>query len=435
MKKSLKVVLVLTLALVLVFSLAACGQKAASLEKLDQSEMTFEKLGEQQILTAKLSEGVLEKDIVWASEDEAVVKVGGGNERCVVTAMGQGQTNVTAKLGDKTVTCKVTVAEVGVSLSVKESVMSIDLNGTANIEATVTTATVYQSKTVSYASSDATVATVDATGKVTAKKAGAAIITVTTDEGFMSPSGAGGMGGDAYTRATAKVYVVVGQEKAMLQKLAGKYSDAGIYWVGSADNATATLKDGKYTLKKDAQYGYVKSWVDLTIKADGSFSCVANGVMRSQYHAVLNSELAEKQAGVADDAVVGYFTAQPFNRATQVVGDLPAGAKLIDEKGNDLAPIDGMKVVAMQGTAMGFKHVGAVAVIKDASNEYDIFLVGVGNSPLKVGHFKDAADLDKDVSTYLTYDQFGKTVGNGNFGMSVSAKMNRKLTIKTPLAA
>ena len=72
------------------------------------------------------------------------------------------------------------IAVTGVTLD--KTTLSLQEGATGNLVATVTPSTATD-KTVTFASSDAAIATVDNTGKVTAVKPGAADITVTTKDG------------------------------------------------------------------------------------------------------------------------------------------------------------------------------------------------------------------------------------------------------------
>ena len=72
------------------------------------------------------------------------------------------------------------IAVTGVTLD--KTTLSLEEGATGNLVATVAPSTATD-KTVTFASSDAAIATVDNTGKVTAVKPGAADITVTTKDG------------------------------------------------------------------------------------------------------------------------------------------------------------------------------------------------------------------------------------------------------------
>ena len=125
--------------------------------------------------------------VTWKSSDSSVANV--GNDGMVnALAAGSATITVTTKDGEKTATCTVTVTEnetgttavTGVAVNPTE--LSLKVGNTGDIVATVTPENATD-KTVTWASSDIAVATVDTAGKVTAVKEGTATITVTTKDG------------------------------------------------------------------------------------------------------------------------------------------------------------------------------------------------------------------------------------------------------------
>ena len=94
-----------------------------------------------------------------------------------VTAGKAGTATITAKAGDQSVTCEVTVTAIPVtSISLDQTSLTMKSGDTVVLTATVGPANATD-KTVSWSSSDGSVASVDANGKVTAGKAGTATIT------------------------------------------------------------------------------------------------------------------------------------------------------------------------------------------------------------------------------------------------------------------
>lgn len=113
-----------------------------------------------------------DKNIIWSSSNLSVATVKDG----VVTAVGAGTAIITAKAGDKTATCEITVKPVpvdGITLSQPSASMVVGDNLTLKAEVTPDYAT---DKTVTWETSDANVATVK-NGVVTAVGAGAVVIT------------------------------------------------------------------------------------------------------------------------------------------------------------------------------------------------------------------------------------------------------------------
>ena len=126
------------------------------------------------------------KEITWTSSDEQVVTVKDGN----VTAVSDGTAIITATTSNgKTKTCNVTVTSTEIKDLIAAEEITLDKTEgeleegqTLQLTATITPeeATI---KECNWSSSDETIATVNANGLVTAKKAGTATITVTTKDG------------------------------------------------------------------------------------------------------------------------------------------------------------------------------------------------------------------------------------------------------------
>ncbi len=150
--------------------------KVIAVEKvtLDKTTATLT-VGDTATLKATVTpDNATDKTVTWTSSDETVATVKDG----VVTAVKAGTATITAKAGEKTATCTVTVKDKTVAVenvTLDKTSAELTVGDTTTIKATVTpdNATV---KTVTWTSSDETVATVK-DGVVTAVKAGTATIT------------------------------------------------------------------------------------------------------------------------------------------------------------------------------------------------------------------------------------------------------------------
>ncbi len=153
---------------------------------LDKTTATVEE-GATVTLTATVTPGnATDKTVTWSTSNEAIATVSGG----VVTGVKAGEVTITAKAGDKSATCTVTVTAAatepevvpvtGVTLS--QTAVTLDIDQSITLTATVAPENA-TNKAVRWASDKTDVATVDANGKVTAVAAGTANITVTTADG------------------------------------------------------------------------------------------------------------------------------------------------------------------------------------------------------------------------------------------------------------
>ena len=155
--------------------------KQAGVPIVDVTSVTLDKTtlalveGEEATLTATVApDNATDKTVTWSTSDASIATVADGK----VTAVKGGQATITAKAGDKSATCTVTVtkAEVPVKdITVEPTSLEMVEGDEATITATVTPADA-TNPTVSWSSSDESVATVDG-GKVTAVKEGTATIT------------------------------------------------------------------------------------------------------------------------------------------------------------------------------------------------------------------------------------------------------------------
>ena len=141
---------------------------------LDRTTLTMTE-GDTQTLTATVKpDDATDKTVTWTSSNTSVATVDGGK----VTAVAPGTATITAKAGDKTTTCAVTVEKKVVpvtSLTLDRTTLTMTEGDTQTLTATVKPDDATD-KTVTWTSSNTSVATVDG-GKVTAVAPGTATIT------------------------------------------------------------------------------------------------------------------------------------------------------------------------------------------------------------------------------------------------------------------
>lgn len=142
-------------------------------------------VGDTQTLTAIVTpSNATDKSVTWSSSNTSVATVSSSG---VVTAKAAGSATITVTTNDggKKATCSVTVqaqavAVTGVSLN--KTSLSMAVGETQTLTATVTPSNATD-KSVTWTSSNTSVATVSSSGVVTAKKSGTAVITVKTNDG------------------------------------------------------------------------------------------------------------------------------------------------------------------------------------------------------------------------------------------------------------
>ena len=124
------------------------------------------------------------KKVTWSSDKPEVADVD-DNGNVEAKAVGEAVITVTTQDGGFTATCKVTVVGKVIpvtSVSLDKTTLTLTEGGSATLTATVKPDDA-SNKQVTWESDKVAVATVDENGKVTAVKAGTAVITVTTKDG------------------------------------------------------------------------------------------------------------------------------------------------------------------------------------------------------------------------------------------------------------
>ena len=189
-------------------------------------------VGDSETLTATITpENATNQKVTWKSSDTAIVTVDAAGKVTGVKA-GEATITVTTEDGGKTATCKVTVSDKEVKVTgvkLNKTATSLLVGGNETLVATILPENATNKK-VTWKSSNAAVATVDATGKVTAVKAGEATITVTTDDGAKT--------------AACKVTVTMPVSGVTLNKTALTLN------IGANETLTATVAPADATNKK-----------------------------------------------------------------------------------------------------------------------------------------------------------------------------------------
>ena len=211
---------------------------------LDKTTLSLS-VGESAQLTATVSPAdATDRNVIWTSSDESVAKVSDGK----VTAVKSGKATITAKCGDKTAVCAVTVTVPTGSVTLDKTTLSLAVGESAQLTATVSPADATD-RNVTWISSDESVASVNS-GIVTALKEGTATITAS----------AGGKSAVCAVTVTVPV-ASISLDKAALSLEVGESAqltatvspadatDRNVIWT-SSDESVAKVSDGKVTAVK-----------------------------------------------------------------------------------------------------------------------------------------------------------------------------------------
>lgn len=158
--------------LALTLGLTACVESKASVT-LDKTALAIERF-DTATITATV-EGTT-GEVVWSSDNEGVATVSGG----VVTAVAAGVATITAKVGDASATCAVTVTDSGYFpvLNMGKSELSLIESATYTLTPGVTFRGNGVTASFTYEVADSAVATVSDAGVITAVKEGTTTVTV-----------------------------------------------------------------------------------------------------------------------------------------------------------------------------------------------------------------------------------------------------------------
>ncbi|MBQ8279207.1 MAG: Ig-like domain-containing protein [Roseburia sp.] len=230
--------------------------KSATGVSLNKTSATLTAKGATTQLTATITPAdASDKSVTWKSSNTSVATVSSSG---LVTAVGNGTATITVTTtsGGKTATCKVTVsiAPTGVSLN-KTSATLISKGATTQLTATVAPSNAAD-KSVTWKSSNTSVATVSSSGLVTAVGNGTATITVTTATGAKT--------------ATCKVTVSIAPTGVTLNKTTAILTSKGATAQLTATVAPSNAADKSVTWKSS-------NTSVATVSSSGLVTAVGNG--------------------------------------------------------------------------------------------------------------------------------------------------------------
>ena len=215
--------------------------------------------GESETLTATItpSNATGDKTVKWSSSNEAVAAVDSNGK---VTAKKAGTAVITATSSNgKTAGCTVTVKQKEIAItgiSLNKSTTSLTEGESETLTATITPSNATGDKTVKWSSSNAEVAAVDSNGKVTAKKAGTAVITATSSNGKSASCTVTvkqkeiAITGIGLNKSTTSL--TEGESEILTSTIAPSNAtgDKTVKWSSSNEAVAAVDSNGKVTAKK-----------------------------------------------------------------------------------------------------------------------------------------------------------------------------------------
>ena len=197
------------------------------------------------------------KNVKWTSSSSKIAnakkdKNGTNIKKCKVTGLEKGKATITcqATKGNKKKTCKVEVyvPVAGVQIQPKGGI-TLTVGQTYTLKASISPSDA-SNKKVTFKSDNPGVATVTSKGKVTAKKAGTAKITVTTDDGKKTRTCTITVTDKPKVQLSkTSLNLTVGDSETLTATVSPAGSNQTVTWA-SSDTSVATVKDGLVTAVK-----------------------------------------------------------------------------------------------------------------------------------------------------------------------------------------
>lgn len=156
---------------------SACGDVAVEELVLSEKTITLNVGNASSISCQVLPENATDKTVRWSSSDNAVATV---NDVGVITAVGPGTCTIKAMAGEVTAQATIIVKKPVEQISLNKTNITIKEEETFALVCTIVPNDASE-QLVSWTSSDATIATVDANGTVTGVKTGTCTITASVD--------------------------------------------------------------------------------------------------------------------------------------------------------------------------------------------------------------------------------------------------------------
>ena len=212
--------------------------------KLSKTSVSLKEGASYTLKDTILPEDTTDKSVTWTSSDTSVATVSGG----VIKAISKGTATITAETSNGlTAKCTVKVIRVVTGVEISQTKATVYTGGTYALSCEVIPSTATDT-TVTWTSSDESVATVSSEGVVTAKKAGTATITVTTKDGGFTGKCIVTVKQNATSVKMSKTSLSVREGKSDVLTatvLPEDTTDKSITWKSSDENVATVTQNGE----------------------------------------------------------------------------------------------------------------------------------------------------------------------------------------------
>lgn len=324
--------------------------------------------------------------VSWHSSNESIVTV---DENGNIKAVKAGSATITAEASNgKTATCTVTVKGIPVDgITLSQSALTLTEGENATLTATVTPANA-SDKTVTWSSNDTAVATVDATGKVTAVKAGTATITANAGEKTATCTvtvNAKTIAVTGITLSRTEVTLVEGKSLTLTATVTPTdATDKTVAWTSSNPAAATVDTNGKVTAVAagkttiTAKAGDKSATCDVTVEADLTGS--SNSTVKMTYVDFSNPDKAYGEIAAGQTAESGY---NKISNGTVGFGNTGWGVNFITYLQVNVSDIKGF----ILGATLTFEASGSTD-----SKRTTVWGAGYNNTPWSADMTYNSAD-------------------------------------------
>ena len=373
---------------------------------LDKTTMTIEE-GTTASLTATVQPNdASDKSVEWSSSDESVAMVENGT----VTAVKEGSATIMARAGDKTAECKVTVSKkviIVTSVELNKSTLELKKGESEILSATVTPDDATD-KTITWSTSEASVASVDQNGKVTALKSGTATITAKAGEKTALCSVKVTTPIESISLDRTSVSLEEGQTTTLIATITPNDADVKTVEWSSSNASVASVANGVVTAVAEGE-------ATITAKADGmEATCIVS--VKKKVIAVssisLNKTSLELKRGQSETLVA---TVEPNNATDKTVTWSTSDASIVsvDQEGKVMAIKTGnATITAKAGEKTATCSVTVTTPVESVSLNETAVSIEEGKSITLVAIITPS-DADDQTVIWTTSDDKVATVSNG----------------------
>ena len=326
-----------------------------------------------------LPENTYNKEVTFTSSDEAIAKVDKDGNITGIKA-GECLIKATASDGKTTAECKITVVVLAEKVTLNNTLFNIAKGQTTSLKATVSPENTTD-KTITWTSSDETVAKVDKNGKITTLKGGKVVIRATSStEGVFAECTVNvKVDSKEVSLKDKEVVLYLGETKTLTATVLPEDStNTGFTW--TTDNEKiATVKDGKVT-------AIAQGTATITVKtADSGVSATCKVTVKKHTEGIKLSSNSE-----------ALYVGKTLKLTAEVLPADATNKKVIWTSSDEVVATvkDGTVTALRSGTAI-------ITAKTEEGDFYDICIIRSIQGIEKLGLDKSDVLLDKKESTEL----------------------------------